>query len=238
MPTFSQIGQALDHLLPPPPAAQPGVAAWALLVLLSLEIALMAFAERRLAAAWLSRVPRLGYLLVGPGTALHESAHLLVAVLVGARIRRFVPFWPHRDPDGSLRLGYVAFDPVGPARTALIAVAPLLLVPVFLLGASFALLGTASPADMAAHLGSAGAIRALAWATLVILGSRGAFPSPGDHVGFAGVASLAALTAFLGAGLWTWGGLAALELVLLGAVAGLAIPALVDALLLAGRKLI
>lgn len=198
----------------------------------------MAIGERRLAAAWLARVPRLGYLLVGPGTALHETAHLLMAIAVGAHVRRFVPFWPHAEPDGSLRLGYVSFDPVGTGRAALVAVAPLLLVPLFLLAASFALLGSASPVDMVAHLASAGPLRSLAWLVLVILGSRGAFPSPGDHVGLRGGLELAALASVLGAGLWSWGGQAAAELVILGAVGGLAIPALVDIGLLAGRKLI
>lgn len=239
MPTVAQIGQAISHILPSPPTMPSGAPdpRWLLGALL-IEIALMAFAERRLAAAWLSRGPRLGLILVGPGTALHETAHLLVAILVGARIRRFVPFWPHREPDGSLRLGYVAFDPVGPARAALVAVAPLILVPLFLLAASYALLGTTSPAEVIDYLGAAGPARAAIWLIMMVLGSRGAFPSPGDRVGFWGLAWLVILAALVGAGLWAWGGPAALELALVGAVAGLAIPALVDAVLLAGRELI
>lgn len=61
-----------------------------------------------------------------PGTAAHELAHWLVAGLTGARPGR-PRLWPVRD-GGTWRLGSVAFQPAW-WRTAPIAMAPLLLLP-------------------------------------------------------------------------------------------------------------
>jgi hypothetical protein len=65
-------------------------------------------------------------LFVLPGTAAHEVSHWLVAALTGAR-PQWPRLWPARDGN-RWRLGSVAFHPAW-WRTAPIAMAPLLLLP-------------------------------------------------------------------------------------------------------------
>lgn len=60
-----------------------------------------------------------------PGVALHEISHWLMAKLLGVRTAR-VSLVPHRQPDGTLRLGFVETEKVDFVREALIGLAPLL----------------------------------------------------------------------------------------------------------------
>lgn len=71
------------------------------------------------------------YPLIAPGVILHELGHALAAIVSGAGIRRFVPFWPTLSEDGGVLLGYVQprWVPRLPGGQALIAFAPLLLPP-------------------------------------------------------------------------------------------------------------
>jgi len=60
-----------------------------------------------------------------PGVALHESSHWIVAKVLGVETAR-VSLWPQRQPDGTLRLGYVETAKVDFVREALIGIAPLI----------------------------------------------------------------------------------------------------------------
>lgn len=59
-----------------------------------------------------------------PGVALHESSHWLMAKTLGVETARF-SLWPRRQPDGTLRLGFVETAKVDFVREALIGIAPL-----------------------------------------------------------------------------------------------------------------
>ena len=204
-----------------------------LLAVIVAEVTVLALSERRLSASYVARVPLLGYLFVAPGTVLHELAHALMSFLLGVRVFRVVSFWPTRLPDGSTRFGYVLHADVDGVRNTLIAIAPVLLVPPMLAGFTYLLLGTILPADLAAAIHAAGTIRVLAWVGLVGLGSRAAYPSPGDRVGGFGKIFLAGLIAALVYVAWTAGGPAFATGVLVWIALGLAIPTIVDAGLLA-----
>jgi len=124
----------------------------ALALVLVVEAAVLCLGQRRL--FWLavdatgSRF--LGYLLAMPGTVLHESAHYLACVILRVRVGRKLRtrdgrrarvrlFFPVRDPvTGSVTLGMVPHARTDPVRGALIAIAPLLLVPPVLLAIAFA----------------------------------------------------------------------------------------------------
>ena len=60
-----------------------------------------------------------------PGVALHEGSHWVTAKLLGVETARF-SLWPRRQPDGTLRLGFVETAKVDFVREALIGLAPLL----------------------------------------------------------------------------------------------------------------
>ncbi len=64
------------------------------------------------------------FLLLLPGIVVHELSHWLIAWVLGVRTGR-ISIWPSRQRDGSLRLGYIETEDVGPVREALIGVAPL-----------------------------------------------------------------------------------------------------------------
>lgn len=59
-----------------------------------------------------------------PGVALHEISHWLTAKLLGVQTGRF-SLWPRRQPDGTLRLGFVETVKIDFLREALIGIAPL-----------------------------------------------------------------------------------------------------------------
>jgi hypothetical protein len=64
-----------------------------------------------------------------PGTVLHELAHFMIALILGAR-PTFPDLIPRRTERG-WQLGEVRFRP-GPVRTVFVALAPLLLAPLAL----------------------------------------------------------------------------------------------------------
>jgi hypothetical protein len=102
----------------------------------------------------------LGYLLAMPGTVLHESAHYLACVLlrvpVGRQVRmrdgrrvRVRLFYPRRDRySGSVTLGSVPHAATDPLCGALIAAAPLVLVPPLLVAIALAFARTSDPSQL------------------------------------------------------------------------------------------
>ncbi|MBM4422296.1 MAG: hypothetical protein FJ030_02755 [Chloroflexi bacterium] len=76
----------------------------------------------------LTRDPSLATILYSalfiPGVLLHELSHLIMAKALGVETARF-SVWPSRQPDGTLRLGYVETAKVDFIREALIGIAPL-----------------------------------------------------------------------------------------------------------------
>lgn len=122
--------------------------------------------------------------LLAPGVTLHESAHALVALALGGAIHRFVPFAPHREPDG-VRFGYVTHSETaaGPVGGAMVGLAPLWLVPLltYLIGVMViphAVLGDA-PLDLLAAAAEHPA--GWLWLMLSLSACIGLLPSPTDH---------------------------------------------------------
>lgn len=127
------------------------------------------------------------YLLVMPGTVLHESCHLVMCLCLGVRPRRGTRlFWPTPNEDGSVTFGQVRHKAVGPVRRTLISIAPLLLGPLAILGAERLLLGPGlfeEPWDALTGAPFASAVAAIA---IPLLAANACFPSPGDKVGVRG----------------------------------------------------
>jgi hypothetical protein len=166
------------------------------LILLA-EVVVLGLAERQVSPR-LAVHRWLGTLLILPGTVIHELAHALAVLVLGGRIDRFVPFWPIRQADGTVLFGQVLFHGFDdPLRRALVALAPLLLVPPALSGLTLLTLGTLAPAEILTALGQAPLPVALVWSSAMLLLSRGAFPSIGDPIGLVG----ALLVLILGLGL-------------------------------------
>jgi hypothetical protein len=183
-----------------------------------------------------------GYLLAMPGTVLHESAHYLACVIlrvpVGGQLRtrdgrraRVRLFYPKRDPiSGSVTLGAVPHAATDPLRGALIAVAPLLLVPPLLLAIALGVAGTSDPAQLQ-HL-----LPDLAAWKLVLLGyvafscAQAAFPSSGDRIGMLGGLALIAAAGVAIAAILDGGGEADLTNFARDACLLLAVPAIASAL--------
>jgi hypothetical protein len=213
-------------------------------LLLAAEAVALFLGQRRL--FWLavdatgSRL--LGYLLAMPGTVLHESAHYLACVLlrvpVGRQVRmrdgrraRVRLFYPRRDRySGSVTLGSVPHAATDPLRGALIAVAPLVLVPPLLLAVALAFAGTSDPSQLR-HL-----LPGLATWKLVLLAyvsfscGQAAFPSSGDHIGKLGGLGLTALVAATVAAILLHGGQAELANLTRDACLLLAVPAIASGL--------
>lgn len=156
------------------------------------------------------------WLLMAPGVVAHELSHFIMALAVGARVSKFVPFRPQQDPKtGELTLGYVESAlPRNPAWRAMVGMAPLFMVPtlVYLLGCAL-VPGTAlgdSPyrllVDAAGHPHHPGV---WAFAFAYLSASLGLLPSPTDH------ADLPAALLIVGAGtavsLWAGAGPALVE---------------------------
>lgn len=91
----------------------------------------------------LSRVVHRGwlfYLLLAPGTILHELSHATMSLVLLVPVREVHLFRLRREPDGTVQLGEVVHDTADPIRNFLIAVAPLLGATVFIYGLSVWLL--------------------------------------------------------------------------------------------------
>lgn len=65
------------------------------------------------------------YLLLAPGTIIHELFHVIACLVTLTRIYEFHLFRLRREPDGTVQLGEVVHADVGSVRNFIIAVAPL-----------------------------------------------------------------------------------------------------------------
>ncbi len=125
-----------------------------------------------------------------PGVGLHELSHFLMAKLLGVETAR-VSLWPRRQPDGTLRLGFVETAKVDPFREALIGIAPLTTgsLVVVLIGYSRLAVGPVGAAvvqgDVAATVGalvsSFKSADAFVWLYLVFAISNSMMPSASDR---------------------------------------------------------
>ena len=212
-------------------------------LVLVLEAAALFIGQRRL--FWLSVDATgsrlLGYLLAMPGTVLHESAHYLACVLLRVRVGRQLRtrdgrrarvrlFFPARDPvTGSVTLGSVPHARTDPVRGALIAIAPLLLVPPLLLVIALAFAGTSDLAELRHLLPHLTSWKLALLAYVAFSCGQAAFPSPGDHIGVLGVVALIAVLAVLAGLVLANGGQAQLTTAVRDACLLLAVPAIASA---------
>ena len=197
----------------------------------------------------------LGYVLAMPGTVLHESAHYLACVIlrvpVGRQLRtraggraRVRLFHPQRDRvSGSVTLGMVPHARTDPLRGALIAIAPLLLVPPLLLAIVLLVGGTLDPAQLRHVLPELPVWKLAALAYIAFSCGQAAFPSAGDRIGILGAVALAGLGAATIAVILIGGGQPRLTDAVRDLCLLLALPALASALsllvlgaLAAGRR--
>lgn len=171
----------------------------------------------------------LAYLLAAPGTVLHEASHYIVCLLLGVPAGRRVGgrvkfFSPERHEDGSITLGSVPHVATDPFRGALIAVAPILLVPPFLVGISALLLGEGVLSDPLLALSQAAWWKIAIWFYIALSCGQAAFPSPGDHIGIIGgfmlLLLLAAVVSLLNASGDLFGFVKFLALILAPSAAG------------------
>ncbi|MGB9185814.1 MAG: hypothetical protein WCB67_17310, partial [Solirubrobacteraceae bacterium] len=184
-----------------------------LLLLLVAELLLLHRGQRRLfwGLGGGGGLRALAYVAVMPGTVLHESSHVLACRALGVRVARARLFRPRRGPDGSVVLGSVSHARTGPLRGALISVAPLVLVPAALAGASAALLGPQVFAHFPRGLSTVPAWRLALWGWCSLSCAQAAFPSSGDHIGAAGVVLIGAMLAIVLVALSAAGGPVALR---------------------------
>jgi len=166
---------------------------------------------------------------------------VILRVRVGRQLRtrdgrraRVRLFFPMRDPvTGSVTLGMVPHARTDPLRSALIAIAPLLLVPPLLLAIAFAFAGTTDLSQLRHVLPHLAAWK-LALLTYVAFScGQAAFPSSGDHIGVLGTLALAAVLGIALVVILTDGGQPELRIVLRDACLLLAVPAIASALSLA-----
>ncbi|MBI3362236.1 MAG: hypothetical protein HY023_14125 [Chloroflexi bacterium] len=125
-----------------------------------------------------------------PGIIVHEGSHWLMATLLGVRAPK-ISFWPQKQPDGTLRLGFVETEKVDFFREALIGVAPLLggCTVILLIGYGRLAVGPLGEALAAGDLG--GVFRALSgtlaasdfliWLYLIFSVSNAMMPSASDR---------------------------------------------------------
>jgi hypothetical protein len=143
-----------------------------------------------------------------PGVALHELSHVLMAVLLGVKVRGF-SLRPQRQPSGVIRLGYVEVQRTGSVRTSLIGAAPLFAGMIALLVIGTGALNLSGMTDAINTEDPLGFMRALAGifgapdAALYIYGiftvANGMMPSRSDTQAWPPViAALAVLTAVVG----------------------------------------
>jgi hypothetical protein len=72
------------------------------------------------------------YTLMAPGVTMHETAHAAASLGVGVSVKKFVPFYPREDKDGSVCFGYVQPGPATSVQGAVISLAPLWFTPLFI----------------------------------------------------------------------------------------------------------
>ena len=195
-----------------------------LAAVIAVEIAVIGWGTRSITRSIISLVPwrPLAYPFLLPGTVLHELAHAAAALALGLGVEEIVLFRPTARPDGSVVLGWVRPRRSARVRGAIMAAAPVLLVPPALL--AVAVLAAGLPGTQR------GASMGL-W-VLVGLGSLGAFPSRGDHFSIRGALTVAVAGVLAGLAILVVGGEHALSALLAAAALALAIPAIVFTMLL------
>lgn len=154
----------------------------ALLAVFAVECLVLYWGQRQIFGLTAQRSRLLAYFLAMPGTALHEFAHLIMCKLLGVPTGRVELFRPRQMPNGSITLGQVMHAETDPLRGALIAIAPLLLVPPFLLGALRLLYGAELFVDPISAFTAAAIWAQLLGIYLLVSSGAAAFPSPGDHI--------------------------------------------------------
>lgn len=151
--------------------------------------------ERVLPHRWIT------YLVAMPGTAAHELSHAAMAIMLRVPVGKIVLFRPVRDPKtNSITLGYVETAQTDPLRGALVSIAPVIIIPLMLVGISFLTLGTLNPLDI--DWSAVPIWRLAIWLLCGATFSMAAFPSIGDHIGILGGISL--LVLFGGGAYWLW----------------------------------
>ncbi len=125
-----------------------------------------------------------------PGVALHEGSHWIMAKALSVRTAR-ISLWPRRQPDGTLRLGFVETEKVDFVREALIGVAPLLAgsAAVVLIGSVSLAVGPVGEAMASGDvlgigqgvLASFQSADAIVWLYLIFVISNSMMPSASDR---------------------------------------------------------
>jgi hypothetical protein len=125
-----------------------------------------------------------------PGILIHELSHWVMATILLVRAPR-ISVWPQRQPDGTLRLGYVETERVDFFRESLIGIAPLVAGcgAILLIGYGRLAVGPIGPALAAGDVG--GVLRGLAgvfasrdviiWLYLIFAISNAMIPSASDR---------------------------------------------------------
>lgn len=74
------------------------------------------------------RHQRAYYLLLLPGTVVHELSHLLACLVLGLQVHKVSLFGVRPQADGTVQLGYVEHSGGGPVRRFLVGIAPMLFI--------------------------------------------------------------------------------------------------------------
>jgi len=122
------------------------------------------------------------WILLAPGTAIHETSHLIVVLLLGGKVIRFVPFSPKDMGGGRVQLGVVEHTVVrgGPVGGSLVGIAPLFGVPIVIWLSGLLLPGSGgNPWQVVAA--ATHTPWGILWLTACMIVSLGALPSPSDH---------------------------------------------------------
>lgn len=166
----------------------------AVLAIIVAEFLLLLAGQRLLYSPLRARVGKFfSYVLIFPGTVLHELAHFLFCKLLGVPTGKVVLFRPVEEEDGSITFGFVEHAESDPLRGALVAIAPALFVPFAIWGILTLIWGGdifAGPSEIFAGRDFWELLWRIPLSLYVLMAARGAFPSPGDHVGFAGALAL------------------------------------------------
>jgi len=96
----------------------------ALLVGMLTLLALLSFLLSRVMSG-IIRTERFFYLLLFPGTVVHELCHLLTSLVCFVPVYEVHLFRVRKDEDGTVQLGEVVHADVGPIRNGIIGMAPL-----------------------------------------------------------------------------------------------------------------
>lgn len=158
-----------------------------ILIILLIQCSLLYLGQRRIFGMTSDVFNRgVAYMFSAPGTILHELSHYIACKVLLVPTGRVSLFNPKAQEDGSITLGSVEHARVDPLRNTIVSIAPLLLVPPFLLLISLLLLGKGIMIDPVQAITSASAWKLILWAFITFSAGQGAFPSTGDYIGVAG----------------------------------------------------